>query len=67
MRAGKQDDTYLLEVIDVATFQYRFYTILEKASKHCDTMNARDVDTEQQNVEQENFYKAILVYFRSTT
>ena len=66
MKAGKQDDTYFIEVIDVATFQYRFYTILEKASKHCDTMNARDVDTEQQNVEQENFYKAIVVYFRST-
>ena len=67
MRAGKQDDTYFIEVIDVATFQYRFYTILEKASKHCDTMNARDVDTEQQNVEQENFYEAIVACFRSTT
>ena len=67
MRAGKQDDTYFIEVIDVATFQYRFYTILEKASKHCDTMNTRDVDIEQQKVEQENFYKAIVAYFRPTT
>ena len=67
MRGGKHYDTNFIEVVDVGTFQYRFYTILEKAIKHCDTMNARDVDTERQKVEQENFYKAIVAYFRPTT
>ena len=67
MKGGKHDDTYFIEVIDVATFQYCFCTILEKASKHCDTMNTRDVDIEQQKVEQENFYNAVVAYFKPTT